>query len=210
MKKIILLIALTGFIFTAKAQIEFNFMGGYFLGGKVDFYEGSLDMKDAPVYNITASVPTMGSNNIELSYSYTSSNAVFDPYPYRNSSSYDRIDATLVTHYILIGSYQNFKTGGPVTPFIGLSLGTAIYDFQYRNVSNVWRFAGSLGGGLKIDISDKVGIRLQGRLLMPMYFSGVGFYAGVGSGGSSSGLSLNTGVLTLEGDFSGGLILKLK
>ena len=209
MKKTILILSLIGFFFTAKAQIEFAAMGGYFLGGRVEFWEGTFDMQDAPVYNITASIPTIKGNNIEVSYSFTSSTGVFTPY-HNAGIGYSRTEAPLNTHYALIGSYQQFSTGGRVTPFIGISIGAAIYDYQYKNNSAVWRFAGSLGGGVKIDISKKIAIRLQGRLLMPMYFAGVGFYAGVGSGGTSSGLSMNAGSIAIEGDFSGGLVFKLK
>lgn len=195
-------------MFTAKAQIEFAAMGGYFLGGHVDFWEGRFEMSDEAVYNITASIPTMKGNNVEVSYSYASGTGIFNPYS--NTIGYSRIEAPLVTHYAMIGSYQNFKTGSPVTPFIGVSIGAGIYDYQYKNTANVWRFAGSLGGGVKIDISEKIGVRLQARLLMPMYFAGIGFYAGIGTGGASSGLSMNTGAIAIQGDFSGGLIFKLK
>ena len=193
-------------MFSAKAQIEFNIMGGYFLGGYVNYWEGKFDMEDGPVYNITASVPTLKGNNVELSYSFTNSTGVFQPYS-NAGFGYERTEASLNTHYVLIGSYQSFETGSIITPFIGVSIGTAIYDYQYRNVSNVWRFAGSLGGGVKISINDKIGIRLQGRLLLPMYFSGIGFYTGIGSG---SGLTINAGSFVFEGDFSAGLIMKLK
>jgi len=39
-----------------------------------------------------------------------------------------------------------------------------------------------------------------------MYWGGVGIYAGWGSGGSSSGISINAGSSMLQGDFTGGLI----
>ena len=209
MKKSLLILSFISLVFGASAQIEFAAMGGYFLGGHVDYWEGRFDMDDGPVYNITASIPTIKGNNIEVSYSFTNSTGHFNPHS-NAGNKYEYSTATLNTHYALIGSYQNFETGSIVTPFIGVSIGAAIYDYQYRNVSTVWRFAGSLGGGVKIDINDKVGIRLQGRLLMPMYFAGVGFYTGVGTGGVSSGLSMNTGAIAIQGDFSGGLILKLK
>ena len=46
---------------------------------------------------------------------------------------------------------------------------------------------------------------LRGRLLMPMNFAGVGFYAGTGG----SGLTMNSYVTPLQGDFNGGLIIKV-
>jgi hypothetical protein len=53
--------------------------------------------------------------------------------------------------------------------------------------------------------NDVVGIMLRGRLLMPMYFGGLGIYAGTGG----SGVSVNSVVAPLQGDFNGGLLIKL-
>ena len=53
--------------------------------------------------------------------------------------------------------------------------------------------------------SEKVGIRLQGRLLMPMYFAGVGLPAGTGGGG----VSVNSAIPILQGDLTAGLVLQL-
>jgi len=203
-RKLVLLTMIIGMAFTAKAQLELSANFGWYWGGNMSFYEGRMNMGDANNYNITASVPTMKGNWIELSYSFSNAEANFNPY--NGFPAYDYFEADLSTHYILIGSYQRFETGGKMTPFIGISLGTAIFDLNYSNYSNVWRFAGSLGGGLLIDLSEKIGIRLQGRLLMPMYFAGVGFYAGTGG----SGFSLNAGSTIFQGDVSAGLVFKLK
>jgi hypothetical protein len=46
---------------------------------------------------------------------------------------------------------------------------------------------------------------LRGRFMMPMFFGGIGFYAGTGG----SGLSLNSYAGIVQGDFNGGLIFKL-
>jgi len=44
--------------------------------------------------------------------------------------------------------------------------------------SDTWRFAMTFGGGAKIFFSDKLGIRLQARLMVPVFFSGAGMYVG--------------------------------
>ena len=54
--------------------------------------------------------------------------------------------------------------------------------------------------------SERVGIRLQARLLMPLYYSGA--YFGVGTGGS--GFSVGGGIHGVQGDFTGGLVLFLR
>ena len=54
--------------------------------------------------------------------------------------------------------------------------------------------------------SERIGLNLQGNLMVPVQWGG--FYVGVGSGGASSGVSLNS--TTIVGGFSGGLVFKLK
>lgn len=209
MKKTFLLFSLIlGFVFTVNAQLEVTPMGGYFWGGKVKFYEGEINMHDGGNFGIIAGAPTMKGNFVELSYSFTGSTAEFRPYS--SFSGYDRVTADLNTHYILLGTYQQIETGGKVVPFIGINLGATIFDYDYPNSTNLWRFAMGIGGGIKYYISDKIGIRIQGRFLMPMYFAGMGFYAGIGTGGASTGLSMNAGAIAYQGDVSGGLIFRLK
>ena len=66
-------------------------------------------------------------------------------------------------------------------------------------------FSITAGLGAKIMFTERVGIMLRGRLMLPMFFGGVGFYAG--SGGS--GLSLNSYAALVQGDFNAGLVFKL-
>jgi len=63
----------------------------------------------------------------------------------------------------------------------------------------------TLGGGVKIWLSDRIGIRAQGRLLLPMMWAGAGL--SVGTGGT--GFSLGAGTAMVQGDFTGGLIIAL-
>jgi len=58
-------------------------------------------------------------------------------------------------------------------------------------------------------LTDRVGVILRGRLMMPMVFAGVGGYYGIGGGGSSSGLYVNSYAAIVQGDFSGGLYFKI-
>ena len=71
-----------------------------------------------------------------------------------------------------------------------------------------WRFAFSLGVGLKYFFTPVVGIRLQARMLMPMYFNGFGFGCSIGSGGSGCGGGAGFGSEIIQGEFSGGVVLR--
>ena len=74
--------------------------------------------------------------------------------------------------------------------------------------SNNW-FTAGFGGGLRYHIGERLGIRLQARLLLPMQFGGVGFGCGIGTGGGSCGAGVSTYTNIIQGDFTGGITLRL-
>ncbi len=206
---IIILIGLLSLSFnSASAQtankIELAPMVGYQFGGRVQYYEGEFKMYDAMNYGVNLNFLVSQNNRVELTYSYMGTTARFTPY---NSfiGDYKNWNGDVNIHYITIGSHSELPTGKAVTLFGGVSLGASILDIKEPGISDVWRFAMGITGGLKIAVSDRIGIRLQGRLLMPMYFAGIGMYAGIGTGGASTGLSMNAGVVAFQGDLQGGL-----
>jgi len=212
MKKfiIILLVGLLSFSFNSvKAQIENQFEISPFigcqLGGRVKFYEGDFKMQNAMNYGLSINYIVQQNHRIEVSYSLMKTTASLRSY-YSYSGDPFSWDGNINVHYILIGSHSELPIGERLILFGGASVGLSILDVYEPGVTDFWRFGLGITGGLKIPISDRIGIRLQGRLLMPMYFAGVGFYAGIGTGGSSSGLSMNAGVIAFQGDFQGGLI----
>jgi hypothetical protein len=88
------------------------------------------------------------------------------------------------------------------------SLGASRFDPTEQN-EDAWRFAVALGVGIKYFFTDAVGIRLQARMLMPLYFGGVGFGCGIGTGGSSCGGGAYFGTEILQGDFTGGVVIRI-
>jgi hypothetical protein len=46
-------------------------------------------------------------------------------------------------------------------------------------------------------------------MLMPMVWNGVGFGCGIGTGGSGCGGNVYTRVTPFQGEFSGGLIIRI-
>ncbi|MCK5857531.1 MAG: hypothetical protein KAG64_08575 [Bacteroidales bacterium] len=204
-----LLVGLLSFSFNnAQAQtenkIELAPVVGYQFGGKVKYYEGEFRMDNAMNYGVYLNVLASQNHRVELSYSLMKTEAHFRPYG-SYLGDYRNWDGDVNIHYVLIGSHSEMPVSEKLTLFGGISLGATILGVQDASVSDVWRFGLGVSGGLKIALSDRIGIRMQGRLLMPMYFAGVGFYAGVGTGGASSGLSMNAGVVAFQGDFQGGL-----
>lgn len=183
-------------------SIELTPIAGYALNGSVSLYRAKFKMENAAQYGGILSVEVAPGKFAEFTYSNSTTTARFDDY-----ISGDRFDYDMAINYFQLGAIQEVKAG-PVTPFGLLSLGATWFNMQNHGVSDHVSFSAALGGGLKLFFSDRIGIRLQGRLLLPMYFSGGGLFVGIGNGGASSGVSVSTGVLAVQGDFSGGLIFR--
>jgi hypothetical protein len=60
-------------------------------------------------------------------------------------------------------------------------------------------------GGVKIYLNDRIGIRLQTQLMMPLQYGGFSFYYGSGGGGSN--MYVNSTIV--EFGFTGGLIFRV-
>lgn len=190
-------------ILFAQGGVEIVPFAGYMFGGSVKYTQGKLNVSDAMNYGLALLVPVKSLVDIELSYTRMDSKA-----SYRSYSGYplypDYDISSLSTNYFQIGGISKFHKGdSKVTPFGSFSLGATW--FSADNIDDVWKFSATVGLGVKIMFSERVGIMLRGRLMMPMTFGGAGFYFGTGG----SGLSLNSYITPLQGDFNGGLVFKL-
>lgn len=184
--------------------IEIVPFAGYMFGGSIKYTQGKLDVKDGMNYGVSVLIPVQSLIDVEINYTRMDSRATF-----RSYSGYplypDQDINNLATNYFQVGGISKFYSANTkVSPFGSFSLGATWFSSPDLT-DDAWRFSITLGLGVKMMVSDRIGIMLRGRLMMPMSFAGVGFYAG--SGGS--GLSMNSYVAPLQGDFSGGLIIKL-
>ena len=89
------------------------------------------------------------------------------------------------------------------------ALGLVIWDPKTSLLNTKAQFSATAGAGLKIWLTDMLGIRLQGSMMMPMVFNGFGFGCGIGTGGSGCGTNVYTRITPFQGEFSGGLILRI-
>ena len=206
MKKIKLL--LVAIIFPAmlfsQGGVEIVPFAGYMFGGSVNYYEGKLKIDNGVNYGVSILVPMHQLLDIEINYTRMDGKASFSKYA--GYPLLENKETTMATNYIQIGGISKFYSQNTkVTPFGSLSLGATWYSPTDGSFQDVWRFSVAAGLGVKVMFSERIGIMLRGRLLMPMYFGGVGIYAGTGG----SGVSVNSVVAPLQGDFNGGLIIKI-
>jgi hypothetical protein len=175
-------------------KFEITPMIGYQFGGKVQGDVRDLNIDGNVNYAIYLGYQAIPKLFVELSYTYmkTSMKWEYDLLP-------DEPLGDLGIHYFQIGSSRVFMDGR-VQPFALGSLGATWFNPEDSAIDDEWRFSIALGGGAKVWITQKIGARLQGRLLMPISFEGVWF----GTGGA--GLA---GSVLFQGDFSAGVVIGL-
>ena len=176
---------------------------GWQMNGKIKFYQGELKTDDNPLYGITMDVMVAPDMGIRLLYSRTETKSHFVPYLGAPGSGFDPKDFNLANEYYQVGAIRSMVKG-KIEPFGAFTLGATRFHEKDLN-ENQWMFSITAGLGVKIFFNDRIGIKLQGDFMIPMYFQGMGFY--FGSGGS--GLTAYSSVPMLQGNFNGGLIFRL-
>ena len=188
-------------------DVAISGFAGYAVNGDVDTSGGLLRVDDAPAYGAAIGVELRPGTWAELTWIYSGTHAQFSSnslaYP---SSAPFKVDM----HYFQAGGTVGFPNGNLV-PFISGSLGAGLYLPATIDLGTggtltpgaTWRFAFTLGGGLEYFLSKAVALRLDARLLAPVYFTSGAFYAG--SGGAA--LAVSGGIPFVQGCFTGGLVI---
>jgi len=194
----------------AQGAVELSPFGGYMFGGSYKFYEGKFKINDAANYGIAADFKVARDTKIELMWTQMNTTAQFQPYYGYDYLATNKFDMNV--GYIQIGSVRELELDN-VHPFGVFTLGTTYFipknvqfaDYSYSNLQSSWKFSVTMGAGAKIWFSDRVGIRLQGNLMLPMFWGGAGFTVGTGG----SGFTVGAGTSMVQGSFIGGLIFAL-
>lgn len=223
MKKIKLLLLTAffpAFIF-AQGGVEIVPFAGYMFGGSVKYsyyyggynYSPKLDLKDGLNYGLSVLVPVQSLVDVELNWTRMDKVKTILTTGGYSGTEFSEDELYVSSNYFQIGGISKFYNNNntALQPFGSFSLGATWFDTSptsesdYSSYDDVWKFSIALGLGLKIMFSERVGIMLRGRLLMPMTFSGGSFYVGTGG----SGMAMGSWVSPLQGDFNGGLIIKV-
>ncbi len=203
MKKILILVfAIIVSISFAKAQkIELTAFTGYSFNSQLNTYYGKFHIQDSPNYGGILGFGLSSDVFVELMYYRTDTRL-----DYYYQSSFEPLDIS--TEYYQVGGQQQFGEG-VLKPFAAVTLGMIRFNLKESGTEiskgDAFRFAPTIGGGVKIMPGDRIGIRLQARLGMPMELNGL--FIGVGTGGASTGVSFR--IPLVQFDLSAGLILRL-
>ena len=184
--------------------IELTGFYGYQLNGKAKLYDGEFRMQDAPNFGGKLAVGLSTTTFVELSYMRSDSEGYFKPY---NISTEPGENIRYSSNYITVGGLQEVDLG-KIKPFGTLGMGTVIWAPKDYSGTK-WQFHFTLGAGFKIWLNDFIGLRAQGSMMMPLVYNGAGFGCGIGTGGSGCGGAVYTRITPFQGEFSGGIILRI-
>lgn len=180
-------------------QIELSPLVGYETGAVINYSGGSLHLIGGMNYGGSVDFGMGRGRYVELSY--TRLNSRLDNETNLNTVTLTDVDVD----YYSIGVLQEMRPDEKVTPYGLFTLGWVNYrpkdDYSNENKMHI-----SLAGGIKVNASERIGLRLQARLLMPIYYAGSSMY--IGTGGAGYGVS--GGIHGVQGDFTAALVIKLR
>jgi hypothetical protein len=115
-------------------------------------------------------------------------------------------EVNINSNYYQLG-FQKDLSEGAVRPHTIFSLGAAQFSPQGNTTqSDEWFFAATFGLGLKADLNDRVGLRIQAKANMPLEMGGLGIFCS--TGGCSPNIYFNP--ILFQGEFTAGLAIKIK
>jgi len=184
---------------TVYSQVELNLQGGYLLLSNIPTNKGDIIMKDNPDYGLGLKINIDKELSAEVSWSMQNSSG--DLRTFKGERIF-LSDATI--HHFLAGAvYETMY--GKIRPIGLVSAGVTLLHPTNNKFENAVRFTIALGVGGKFYLSDRFGLRLQARLILPMQFTEGGFWCGTGGCGTYVG----SWTQFIQGDFSGGIFVRL-
>lgn len=207
MKKSILFIALSIISYTLPAQnIQFGAYIGHQTPASLDLYYGKYRTQNGTSYGGTFSFgqgpggkDIFRNSWVELQYNYKSASLSY--FDYTTGITWNA--GQLEMHNILIGPIKEANLNR-IRPYGGLLLGATVLVPEFTPTE--MRFTASVVGGVKADINDRIGVRLQTQLLMPFYFTDTQI-AWSPQYGTSAGLSSSSVIFSAS--FNAGIYVNL-
>lgn len=185
-------------------RLEITPFMGYQFGGNLGVREGDINVKDRGNFGFIINTTVRYGYQFEFSYSRQETELELREFP---SGRKRDLFGMAIEYYQIGGLAQRGDPSGygEVMPFGLVTLGLTRFDPYKAGYSDEWRFSAAFGIGSKFYFSERLGLRLQARVLIPFQLSGMGAFCSSGDcsftfGGSSS---------ILQGDVFAGLVIPI-
>ena len=173
---------------------------GYLFGGTIDTYNDRLQIRDKENYGLSIDVPYQQDITAQFTYIHHATTLIYTDYYLAKTEQLFDLD---VDYYLLGGTKIISK--GAATSFFSGTMGVTHFSPQSSQYGSEDVFTFSMGLGLDKDISDKVGLRVQGRLLLPIEFSGGSLYCGT----KGCAVDVSGSTTLIQADVTAGIFIRL-
>lgn len=166
-------------------RFELSPIAGYNLTSSISLTNQLLDLSDALSLGGTLGFRSPGGQLIELGYSYMNADLRGTK---RLAGQPDTTYGPVNQHVVMVGGVNEFGRG-TARPFLGGSLGLAIWSPDITGADDVTRFSLAATVGVKVmSASERIGLRIQSRFLFHTLTSSFGVICGpAGCGGTYAG-----------------------
>ncbi len=140
-------------------QYELTPFAAYRMGGSFDDEESGndYDLDDSNAFGLIFNIPTKQDGEWEFLYARQSTDLDTQAAPAAPPS----IDMDI--QYFHLGGTYLFE-GDRTQPFIALTLGATHFEPDFADVDSETYFSASFGAGIKLDATEQLGVRLEGRV----------------------------------------------
>jgi hypothetical protein len=207
MKNKTLLLTIAGIIGASTVfaqEIELRPIAAYTFQETFPVNGGNVRINDGATYG--AALAYVIAKKADISFAYQIQPATFDIQRYPSFMG-DNANKVNISNYQL-GFNRNhlLPANDKVIPYTGAKIGVVNMTFPDGKYESITRMSIGLNVGVKIMVSDKVGLNLFGQLQSPV--SGVGLTLTAGTGGA--GVGAGTYSYILQFGLGGGLVFKLR
>lgn len=168
--------------------------------GNLKTIDGELRIENNFNYGIALDIRTENELFVELLYSRIDTEVLFGEEYFESA----RTPFDMSTEYFQTGAHIEIETGA-FRPFAALTLGATYFNPKEDDISSDWRFSFTVGGGVKYYFTNSIGVRLQWRFLVPVYFSEGSIFCSNGT----CEITVAGGIYLLQYDLTAGLVIAL-
>ncbi|HXV63940.1 MAG TPA: outer membrane beta-barrel protein [Vicinamibacteria bacterium] len=168
----------TASIASAQERVEISPFFGYQVGGGVTSFPGRLDVDADTSYGVFVDLRVRPDATIQLLYDRQDTVLSFrssDPF------SPTQVSAGLSIEYFHFGGTVEFSEES-LRPYFALTVGATRFDPAPAEFGDEWRFSIGFGGGVKTFLSNRVGLRLDGRVWPTFLNTRGGFFCSLPGG----------------------------
>jgi opacity protein-like surface antigen len=160
---------------------------------------GDFDIKNNPAFGLTLDVEIRPGTELQVMYLRQDSKVTFRQGA--GGVTEDLFD--MATSYYHVGAMQGIQRGS-LRPYSGATLGATSFDPQGGGGDTEWKFSFGFNAGVKYYINDRIGLKVNGRILASLIDTNAGLWVGWGGPGVSIG-----GSAVWQWDLGGGVLIRL-